>query len=92
MIIRANEHEFDTGPRPVDTVEFEVGTHTDDDGIQHVETRVWVNYEDEPGTVIGDLSVQGTVFADGFDVLDRSAAGKLAGTAQRVRVDAAAQG
>lgn len=92
MIVRANEHEFDTGPRPVDTIEFEVGTHTDDDGIQHVATRVWVSYEDEPGAVVGDLTVLGTVRADAFDVVERSLAGKLADSAGRVRVDASAQG
>lgn len=103
MIVRANEHEIDTGDRPVDSIEFEIVTSTDDDGIQHVQTKIVIEYAEPVGKVEGDLIVEGTVHADGFEPIAGTTAryrdgGKhygmhgLRATAERVRLDPAIQG
>jgi hypothetical protein len=68
VIIKVNEHEIDTGERPVDSIEVEIETHDDDDGIRHMETSIRIDYADPPGAVEGDLTVYGAVHARAFEV------------------------
>lgn len=97
MLIKINEHEVETGERPVETVEITISTHTDDDGIQHIETGVQIEYTAPTGAVVGDLTVYGAVKASDFLVTPpppRSGVAVLQASAHpdRVRLDPATQG
>lgn len=105
MIIKVNEHEIDTGERPVDSIEIEIQTHDDDDGIRHISHGVRIDYADPPGAVEGDLTVYGAVRAASFvqdvprvvggpTLVPHRGMGALQATARadRVRLDPGVQG